>query len=100
MVSETITYFTQETTTKEFLNDVQLRADRNAAISEGQEGCRNCVLTGHLTTWGELVVKCASRSYDSLEAAIDQETVCKNAHKKILAVVDGQAEVYLQDFVD
>lgn len=97
MVEVRHTYFTRETTTRQFLSDAELRADRNAIVEEVKENCDDCKIYGHLTNWGELVIKCASRKYTSLESAMDQEAVCNSAHKEVLESINGQVEVYLQD---
>ena len=96
MVREVSMYFSDEKVTREFLNDAQLRADRDSLIAQSRDSCNDCVLSGHLTTWGELVLECAARSHESLDAAIEQEATCEDVHRGILNSIEGQAEVYLQ----
>lgn len=97
MVWQETTFHTDETITKMFLNDAQLVADREEAIAIGSEGCNGCVVAGHLTTWGEFVINCAARSFSTLEAASEQEGVCRQVHRDVLKSISGQTEVYLRD---
>jgi hypothetical protein len=99
MVREVRTYFTDEKITEKMLSEAQMVADREVAIALSQEGCTNCTLRGDVNNLGQFIISCASRSYDSHEVAVDQETVCQSAHQRVLAIIDSQAEFYTQDLM-